>query len=109
MHESASAATELHLNQRPEGVTHCVAQVTHHSRELGVAIAQTSCDTATSHQRSARKGLQTTLDREGVMIQADALPSCVGSGTSQSKAAKTRQATAARHDGIAGPAGSLNW
>jgi len=67
-----------------------VAQVTLSARDLGVAIAQISDDTGTSHERSARTGLLTTLDLEGVLIQADALPSSVDIGTSQSKAAMTR-------------------
>lgn len=57
----------------PDGATRFVTQVTLYARELGVAIAQTSYDTGTSHERSALKELLSTLDLEGVLIQADAL------------------------------------
>ena len=56
-----------------DGVTRFVTQVTPYARELGVAIAQTSFDTGESHERSALKQLLSTLELEGVLIQADAL------------------------------------
>jgi hypothetical protein len=57
----------------PDGATRFVTQVTLYARELGVAIAQTSFDTGESHERAALKALLSTLELEGVLIQADAL------------------------------------
>jgi transposase InsO family protein len=56
-----------------DGATWFVTQVTLYARELGVAIAQTSFDTGESHERAALKTLLSTLELEGVLIQADAL------------------------------------
>ena len=56
-----------------DGATRFVTQVTLYARELGVAIAQTSFDTGESHERAAQKVLLSTLELEGVLIQADAL------------------------------------
>jgi hypothetical protein len=56
-----------------DGATRFVTQVTLYARELGVAIAQTSFDTGESHERAALKSLLSTLELEGVLIQADAL------------------------------------
>ncbi len=56
-----------------DGATRFVTQVTLYARELGVAIAQTSFDTGESHERAALKALLSTLELEGVLIQADAL------------------------------------
>jgi hypothetical protein len=56
-----------------DGATRFVTQVTLYARELGVAIAQTSFDTGESHERAALKTLLSTLELEGVLIQADAL------------------------------------
>ncbi len=56
-----------------DGATRFVTQVTLYERELGVAIAQTSFDTSESHERAALKALLSTLELEGVLIQADAL------------------------------------
>jgi hypothetical protein len=55
------------------GATRFVTQVTLYARELGMAIAQTSFDTGASHEREALKVLLSTLEHEGVLIQADAL------------------------------------
>ncbi|MGL6133494.1 MAG: ISAs1 family transposase [Prochlorococcaceae cyanobacterium] len=56
-----------------DGATRFVTQVTLYARELGVAIAQASFDTGESHERAALKALLSTLELEGVLIQADAL------------------------------------
>ena len=61
---------------QPDGAdsaTRFVTQVTLYARELGVAIAQTSFDTGESHEHAALKTLLSTLELEGVLIQADAL------------------------------------
>ena len=50
-----------------------VAQVTVYARALGVALAQKAYDTHESSERAALKELLSTLDLEGVLIQADAL------------------------------------
>ena len=50
-----------------------VALVTVYARALGVALAQKTCDTHESSERAALKDLLSTLDLEGVLIQADAL------------------------------------
>ena len=50
-----------------------VAQVTVYARALGVALAQTTYDTGESSERAALKELLSTLELEGVLIQADAL------------------------------------
>jgi hypothetical protein len=47
--------------------------VTVYARALGVALAQTTYDTHESSERAALKELLSTLDLEGVLIQADAL------------------------------------
>jgi hypothetical protein len=54
----------------PDGATRFVTQVTLYARELGVAIAQSSFDTGESHERAALKALLSTLELEGVLIQA---------------------------------------
>ncbi len=56
-----------------DGATRFVTQVTLYARDLGLAIAQTSFDTGDSHERATLKMLLTSLDLEGVLIQADAL------------------------------------
>ena len=56
-----------------DGATRFVTQVTLYARELGVAIAQTSFDTGDSHEHAALKALLSTLELDGVLIQADAL------------------------------------
>ena len=50
-----------------------VAQVTVYARALGVALAQTTYDTHDSSEKAALKELLSTLDLNGVLIQADAL------------------------------------
>jgi hypothetical protein len=50
-----------------------VAQVTVYARALGVALAQKAYDTHESSERAALKELLSSLDLEGVLIQADAL------------------------------------
>jgi len=50
-----------------------VAQVTVYARALGVALAQKSYDTHESSERAALQELLSSLDLEGVLIQADAL------------------------------------
>jgi hypothetical protein len=50
-----------------------VAQVTVYARALGVALAQKAYDTSESSERVALKELLSSLDLEGVLIQADAL------------------------------------
>jgi hypothetical protein len=50
-----------------------VAQVTVYARALGVALAQKAYDTHESSERSALKELLSSLDLDGVLIQADAL------------------------------------
>jgi hypothetical protein len=56
-----------------EGNHHFVAQVTVYARALGVALAQKTYDTHESSERTALKELLSTLDLDGVLIQADAL------------------------------------
>jgi len=56
-----------------EGTHRFVAQVTVYARALGVALAQKAYDTGESSERVALKELLSTLDLEGVLIQADAL------------------------------------
>ena len=48
-------------------------QVTVYARALGVALAQTTYDTHESSEKAALKELLSTLDLNGVLIQADAL------------------------------------
>ena len=50
-----------------------VAQVTVNARALGIALVQKAYDTHESSERAALKELLSTLDLEGVLIQADAL------------------------------------
>jgi hypothetical protein len=50
-----------------------VAQVTVYARALGVALAQKAYDSHDSSERTALKELLSTLDLDGVLIQADAL------------------------------------
>jgi len=56
-----------------DGSHRFVAQVTVYARALGVALAQTTYDTSESSERAALKQLLSTLELEGVLIQADAL------------------------------------
>jgi len=56
-----------------DGSHRFVAQVTVYARALGVALAQKSYDTGESNERAALKDLLSTLDLDGVLIQADAL------------------------------------
>lgn len=56
-----------------DGSHRFVAQVTVYARALGVALAQKAYDTHESSERAALKELLSTLDLEGVLIQADAL------------------------------------
>ena len=56
-----------------EGNHRFVAQVTVYTRALGVALAQKAYDTHESSERAALKELLSSLDLEGVLIQADAL------------------------------------
>ena len=56
-----------------DGSHRFVAQVTVFARALGVALAQKTYDTHESSERAALKELLSTLDLEGVLIQADAL------------------------------------
>ena len=44
-----------------------------YARALGVAMAQKTYDTHESSERAAHKELLSSLDLEGVLIQADAL------------------------------------
>ena len=50
-----------------------VARVTVYARALGVALAQKTYDTHESSERAALKGLLSSLDLDGALIQADAL------------------------------------
>jgi len=59
--------------QSGDGSHRFVAQVTVYARPLGVALAQKAYDTSDSSERAALKELLSTLDLEGVLIQADAL------------------------------------
>ena len=56
-----------------DGSHRFVAQVTVYARALGVALAQTTYDTHESSERAALKELLSSLDLDGVLIQADAL------------------------------------
>jgi hypothetical protein len=47
--------------------------VTLYARALGVALAQKAYDTGESSERAALKELLSTLELEGVLLQADAL------------------------------------
>ena len=55
-----------------DGSHRFVAQVTVYARALGVALAQTTYDTGESSERGLKE-LLSTLELEGVLIQADAL------------------------------------
>ncbi len=55
-----------------EGNHRFVAQVTVYARALGVALAQKTYDTHDSSERAALKELLSTLELQGVLIQADA-------------------------------------
>ena len=59
--------------EQEDGSHQFVAQVTVYARALGVALAQTTYDTGESSERAALKELLSTLNLEGVLIQADAL------------------------------------
>jgi predicted transposase YbfD/YdcC len=50
-----------------------IAQVTLYSKALGAAIAQATFDTRENHERAVLQELLSTMDLEGVLIQADAL------------------------------------
>jgi hypothetical protein len=50
-----------------------VAQVSVYARALGVALTQTTYNTGESSERAALKKLLSSLELEGVLIQADAL------------------------------------
>ena len=50
-----------------------IAQVTLYSKALGAAIAQATFDTRENHERAVLRELLSTMDLEGVLIQADAL------------------------------------
>ncbi len=56
-----------------EGNHRFVAQVTVYTRALVVALAQKAYDTHESSERAALKELLSSLDLNGVLIQADAL------------------------------------
>jgi hypothetical protein len=56
-----------------EGNHRFVAQVTVYARALGIALAQKAYDTHESSERAALKELLSSLDLNGVLIQADAL------------------------------------
>ena len=56
-----------------DGSHRFVAQVTVYARALGVALVQKAYDTGESSERKVLKELLSTLDLEGVLIQADAL------------------------------------
>jgi hypothetical protein len=56
-----------------DGSHRFIAQVTVYARALDVALAQTTYDTGESSERAALKELLSTLELEGVLIQADAL------------------------------------
>ena len=56
-----------------DGSHRFVAQVTVFARALGVALAQKTYDTHESSERTALKELLSTLELDGVLIQADAL------------------------------------
>jgi hypothetical protein len=56
-----------------EGNHRFVAQVTVYTRALGAALAQKAYDTYESSERAALKEQLSSLDLEGVLIQADAL------------------------------------
>lgn len=56
-----------------DGSHRFVAQVTVYARALGIALAQKTYDTHASSERTALKELLSTLDLDGVLIQADAL------------------------------------
>ncbi|MFM7547704.1 MAG: ISAs1 family transposase [Cyanobacteriota bacterium] len=71
--DGKSLRGSAHQPDGADGATHFVTQVTLYARDLGVAIAQTSYDTGDSHERAALKELLSTLDLNGVLIQADAL------------------------------------
>jgi hypothetical protein len=59
--------------EKEDGGHRFVAQVTVYARALGVALAQKAYDTSESSERVALKELLSSLDLEGVLIQADAL------------------------------------
>ncbi|MFO8006241.1 MAG: hypothetical protein R6V05_00740, partial [Candidatus Brocadiia bacterium] len=60
--------------QTEDGNHRFVAQVTVYARgALGIALAQKAYDTHESSERTAIKELLSTLDLDGVLIQADAL------------------------------------
>ena len=56
-----------------DGKHRFVAQVTLYARALGVALAQKTYDTHESSEKVALKELLSSLDLDGVLIQADAL------------------------------------
>ena len=61
--------------ENDDGTHSFVAQVTVYARALGVALTQKTYDTSESSERAALKELLSTLDLDGVLIQADALHS----------------------------------
>ena len=50
-----------------------IARVTLYSKALGAAIAQATFDAHENHERAVTRELLSTMDLEGVLIQADAL------------------------------------
>ena len=64
--------TLIHPGPISGGPRH-VAQVTVYARPLCVALAQKTYDTHESSEKAALKELLSSLDLDGVLIQADAL------------------------------------
>ena len=61
-------------SSRPRSVAGAfIAQVTLYSKALVAAIAQATYDTRENHERAVLRELLSTMDLEGVLIQADAL------------------------------------
>ena len=50
-----------------------IAQVTLYSKALGAAIAQATYDIRENHERAVLRELLSSMDLEGVLIQADTL------------------------------------
>jgi hypothetical protein len=61
------------IETTPGGGSAFIAQVTHYSGALGVAISQACYATGENHKRAVLRQLLGELNLEGVLIQADAL------------------------------------
>jgi hypothetical protein len=61
------------IDEKSDGATSFIAQVSLYSQQLGVAIAQTTYATDEGSETAALRALLESVDLAGVLVQADAL------------------------------------